>query len=427
MTQKRIAIIGTGIAGITTAWFLKDAHDIEVFEKNDYIGGHTNTREARFGDVTVHADTGFMVFNKATYPHFTKLLEYLDIPAIKTDMSFGIALPHENFEFYSDSAFAKKSDFVNIRHWRILLDIVRFNRDSERVVSHMEKGSTLGELANTMHLSKDFLHRYLLPMAGAIWSTDQKNMAEYPARSFVTFFQNHGLLTPKSVNPFKMEEGRVQWYTIPRGAQTYVQKIVRDIERHVHLSRGVRSVNHVKGHIEIVDEQGIKSSFDAVVLACHPDQARNILSDEFGQHKKALAPFHYSNHDVVMHSDVSCMMKKKKLWPSWTYREGDSGSVELSYNMNKLQHIDGQYPTFVTLDPKKNIPEKNIFYQVQYEHPLFTPDTEEGQKQIERIQGKQGIYFCGAWLRYGFHEDGLVSAVRLSNLLGGHVPWDKKG
>lgn len=422
--MAKIAVVGTGISSLVSAWILSQEHDVTVYEKNDYVGGHTNTRPAKFGDTTVYADTGFMVFNHKTYPNMVKMFEYLGVETIQTDMAFGITANGGEFEFSSDNVFIQKKRFFSMSYWKMLRDITRFNSTVQDVVAKHEDEFPLGELLKEMKMGEMFQKDYLLPMAGAIWSTEKGNMLEYPAKQFVSFFDNHGLLSPKSLNPLTINQGRLQWYTVKGGAQEYVRKICDRMDADIRLSCGVRSVVRKDGKVIVQDTNGESEMYDKVVFGSHPDQTLAMLQDPSKEESENLGVFVYTKNDTYMHKDTSFMMKHTTDWPSWTYAEPQKSEVELSYYMNRLQSIDKTMPVVVTLNPSHHISPDDTFYHTVYEHPRFSVGTYAAQKNIQNIQGAQNTWFVGAWLGHGFHEDGLSSALQVVKQMNVSVPWE---
>ncbi len=421
--KKQIAVIGSGIAGLASAWLLSKQYQVTLYEKNDYIGGHTNTRPAQFGEKEVHVDTGFMVFNHQTYPNLVKMFEHLGVETVETDMSFGVSLNRGKFEFSSDKVCVQKRNWLQPSFWKMLFDIVRFNQQAATFAEKHQDEYSLRELLQELNLSKRYSEQYLLPMAGAIWSTGKENILDYPAKQFISFCENHGLLTPKTLNPFRVSQGRLQWYTVKNGAQNYVKKILADMKAEVLLGTGVSSVVRSKEMVIVIDKKGGEREFDMVVCASHPDQTLRILSDASDEEKDLLGAFMYTKNHTVMHKDTSCMMKNTNKWPSWTYTEQKGKRTELSYYMNKLQHVDPSQPVIVTLNPTSEIDKKDIFFETDYEHPLFSVETKRAQDSISLTKGKQNTYFVGAWLGHGFHEDGLRSALEVAKELGIQRPW----
>jgi uncharacterized protein len=422
--MAKIAVVGGGIAGLSSAWILSQEHEVTLYEKNDYIGGHTNTRSAYEGDKEVSADTGFMVFNYNSYPNIIAMFEYLKVEAMKTDMSFGVSAKNGAFEFSSDFGLVRVRDVFSLGHWKMIFSIVRFNKTVEQVVEKYAEEVPLKVLLEEMKLGSEFCDNYLLPLSGAIWSSDKSIILEYPAKKFVSFFNNHGLLYLKSMNPFKADSGSLQWYTIKNGSRQYVEKILAQLQANIVSSRAVVSIERKDGKVQILDSAGVSTVYDHVVCAAHADQTLKLLTDATQEEKSVLGAFAYSRNETYMHKDTSFMMQSTKRWPSWTYTERENNQVEISYYMNRLQNIDPKTPVIVTLNPSREIAPEDIFYKVSYSHPRFSMETNSAQQKIKDLQGKNNTWFAGAWQGHGFHEDGLKSALLVGKAFGVKAPWE---
>lgn len=422
--MAKIAVIGSGISGLASVWILSQAHEVTLYEKDDYVGGHSNTRTASVGASSVSADTGFMVFNEFTYPHMLRMFDFLGVEHVDTNMSFGISSNAGAFQFSSDNLFIKKRNIFSPSHWKMILDIIRFNQTAESSVADIDEDIPLQELLVKMNMGSRFKEYYLLPMSGAIWSTKKEDILQYPAKKFVNFFNNHGLLSPKTLNPFKLKKGRLQWRTVRGGAKTYVRKILDTIHADVKISSGVTKIVRWDNSVEIHLGDGSKKSYDHVVCATHPDQYLSLISTPTREETELLGAFVYSKNFTCMHKDSSFMMSGTKKWPSWTYTETENGKVEISYFMNRLQSLPTKTPIIVTLNPSKSINEEDLFYTTTYEHPIFTMETAHAQKEIASLQGTGNIWYAGAWLGYGFHEDGLKSAIAVGKAFGLKAPWE---
>lgn len=403
--------MGTGISGLGAAYLLNPKHDITVYEKDSRAGGHSRTLEIEGTPV----DTGFIVFNEKNYPHLTGMFRHLGVPVQKSDMSFGASIENGHIEYGSKGMFAQGRNLLRPRFWGMIADIVRFNM---RAYRYLQSDMTLGECLNDMGLGDWFCRYYLQAMGAAIWSCSVETILDFPASSFIRFFDNHGLLT---VN------GHPQWYTVTGGSRTYVQKLEQALEGKIHLGCGASSVRREKGAALVVDSKGNEARYDHVVFACHADQALFILKDADAQEKQILGAFAYQKNTAILHADQSFMPKHRNAWASWVYlsekRQDENPSVSLTYWMNNLQSLPESMPLFVTLNPDRR-PQQNLIYDEHiFEHPVFTKDAMAAQSHIASIQEKNHVSFCGAHLRYGFHEDGLLSAVRAATALGAEVPW----
>ncbi|MBP9726590.1 MAG: NAD(P)-binding protein [Gammaproteobacteria bacterium] len=417
--MKKIAIIGSGISGLAAAYILKDKYDISLYEKNNYHGGHART-------IHVHdkldIDTGFIVFNYHTYPHFSRLLKLLDIPIASSNMSFGVSINKSEIEYGSRNLlnlFAQRSNIFRPRFWRMLSDINKFNKASKWHLKNnaLSKDSSLRDYLHTLQVG-DWFHRYyIIAMGSAIWSTNAEAMYDFPALTFLQFFHNHGLLDIHRP---------IQWYTIKGGSQVYVKKIIEALtQSHVKFFPEATQVLRNE-KISVIDREGKKNSYDKIIFATHSDQALSLLEHASNQEKQFLKSIPYQKNTVILHKDKSFMPKRKSAWSSWIYlsdKEQGTQQISLSYWMNSLQPLNTSTNYFVTLNPKQRPQEDLIIDEHQFEHPQFSQGAITAQNSIEKIQGENDTYYCGAYLRYGFHEDGLQSAVNVAKKLGVEVPW----
>ncbi|MFT6106162.1 MAG: putative NAD/FAD-binding protein [Rickettsiales bacterium] len=418
----KIAIIGSGISGLSSAWLLNKDHDITLFEKNDYLGGHSNTALIEYDSKKIAVDTGFIVFNFRTYPNLKAFFEVLKVPIQKSNMSFGIKDLDNGFEYSGDSLsglFAQKKNFFNLKFLKMLKDILKFNKNAIKLVENGEdfKDKSLGEFIDDLKLGEYFKNYYLFPMAGAIWSCPLDLIKNYPAKNFLQFFYNHGLLTILN---------QPQWYTVSGGSKEYVKKMSESFADKIKLNCNIIASNQAEGGIILTCDQGKNYSFDHVIFASHADQTHRIISDKTPLEEEIISKVKYSDNIAVLHKDQNQMPKNKKAWASWIYlSKQKEQKVALSYWMNNLQNIDHQNPLFVTLNPIEKIDQKDVFGEYKYQHPIFDAEAIDAQENLEKIQGKRNIWFCGAWTKYGFHEDGLNSAINIAEKLGVKVPWKK--
>ena len=409
----KIAIIGTGISGLGAAYLLNKTHDITVFEKNAYIGGHTRTIEVPTGETKTPVDTGFIVFNNWNYPNLLGLFNELDVPYQKSDMSFGVSINDGWLEYGSSGMFAQKKNIFRPAYWGMLSDILRFNKQA---LAYIEKNAdiTLQECLDELNMGEWFRRYYLLAMGAAIWSCPIDTIMKFPARTFLQFFKNHGLL---SVN------NRPQWYTVTGGSREYVRRLTDSFKDKIKLNSAVQTVSK-DGEKWSVDGE----VFDQVIFACHADEAMKML-DNHAPYKDVIGQFDYQTNKIIVHSDTSFMPREKKCWASWIYlsegREDKNNAVSLSYWMNNLQGLDPAYPLIVTLNPGRRPQEDLILDEHEFSHPIFDLKAIKAQDRIGQVQGKNGIWFCGAYQRYGFHEDGLLSAVNVAKAMSVDIPWEK--
>ncbi len=417
----KIAIIGSGISGLGAAYMLHQHHDITLFEKNDYIGGHSRTVTTKTNDGEVPVDTGFIVFNKKNYPLLTALFKHLNVPIQKTDMSFGADIAQGWLEYGTyhklGGIFAQGKNVFRPAYLKMLSDIMRFNKQAPE---YLQKGTelTLGELLDEMKMGQWFRDYYLLAMGAAIWSTPTTKMTDFPAQTFLRFFDNHGLLT---VNDHP------QWYTVIGGSKEYVKRITTPYQNNIKYNCGVKSVERKNNSVTITDIRGDEHIFDQVIFACHSDQAMSLLNDPTETEKSVIGAIKYQPNEMILHSDISFMPKAKKAWSSWVYQsEGKidkSGNVSLSYWMNNLQPLNTKTPVIVTLNPAREPDTSLIYDRYSFEHPVFDKKAIEAQSKIDKLQGHNNTWFCGAWQRYGFHEDGLLSAVNVVRKMGIEPEW----
>ncbi len=417
---KKIAVIGTGISGLGAASLLYPRRDITIYEKNDYIGGHSRTIEVETKDGTIPVDTGFIVFNKRNYPFLTRLFDHLKVPYVESDMSFGVSIDNGWLEYGTQkfwNMFAQKGNLLRPDFWRMVADIIKFNKSAAAYLAK-DPGFTLGDCLDELGMRPWFRHYFLLAMGGAIWSTPLDEMLKFPASTFVRFFENHGLLT---VNDHP------QWYTVQGGSREYVHRLVEPFKDRIHLNRGAVKVWRDTNGVYVEDVHGKPDAYDDVIFACHADQALAMIADADTEEQKTLSTFRYQANRAVLHSDVSFMPKRRNAWASWVYlSEGgaDSNSnVSLSYWMNNLQPLQTDLPLIVTLNPGREPDPKLVYNDYMFEHPVFDAPAISNQSRIDFIQGRNRLWFCGAYQRYGFHEDGLGSAVKMAKRMGIDPPW----
>jgi uncharacterized protein len=418
--RKKIAIIGTGISGLGAAYLLQHRHDITVYEKEARLGGHARTVTVDYDGVPIAVDTGFIVFNYRNYPYLTGLFHHLDVPVIKSDMSLGLSLQQGAFEWGCqglNAVFGQRSNLIKPRFWGMIRDIFRFNRQAKTLVAQHPTLS-LGGLLDLLHMGNDFRHRFLLPTAGAIWSSSPEQILEFPAASFITFFDNHGLLT---IND------QPQWYTVQGGSKEYISRISASFADRIRLSSPVAEVRRSEEGIWVTTHAGDTERYDEVVIASHSDQALRMLATPTAEETRVLSDMPYQNNRAYLHRDPSFMPQRKACWASWNYLSDslidERARITLTYWMNRLQQIDNATPLFVTLNPPTLPKQELIFDEVMFEHPVYHQEMIAAQQQFPALQGKDRIWFCGAYQRYGFHEDGLHSAVKVAEALGCDVTW----
>lgn len=416
-----IAIIGTGISGLTAAYYLQHQHHVELFEANDWIGGHTHTVDVQWQGKDYAIDTGFIVCNDKTYPNFLGLMDELGVMRKPTEMSFSVSVEHPDVEYNGNnlnSLFAQRSNLVNPRFLSMISDILAFNKQAkiDATSDQLNDCETLGQYLKRGGYGERFINHYIVPMGAAIWSTDSASMFQFPAKFFVRFFQHHGLLNVTD---------RPQWYVINGGSRSYIPALTRGFANNIHLNTPVKTVVRNENGVEIFLENGEKRSFDKVIFACHADQALRLLAQPSEQEKQVLQALPYQPNDVVLHTDPSLMPRRKKAWASWNYRmpQNDQQPVCVSYWMNLLQGIKAPTDFFVTLNQTDAIDPSKILGRWSYDHPLFTQGTTQAQANHHTISGHNHSYFCGAYWRNGFHEDGVVSALTVVDQVREQSTW----
>ena len=409
MAVLNIAVIGSGIGGLSAAWLLSKRHRVTLFEKDGRIGGHSNTEAVSTPSGPVAVDTGFIVYNPPAYPNLVALFEHLRVPTQPSDMSLAVSLAGGAYEysgaglrgFLGQPANALKAD-----HWRMAAGIARFFREAKAGLAR--PGESLGAFLERRRYSKAFIDRHLLPMAGAIWSSHPQHMLAYPADAFFRFFLNHGLL---------QFSGRPKWRTVTGGSREYVKRLVADGRFDVRLNAPIRSIARRNGRIDISGE-----AFDHVVIAAHSDQALGMLSDPSADERELLGAIPYTANRAVLHGDPSFMPKRRRLWSSWNVTGSHGDGITLTYWMNRLQNLPAGEQIFVTLNPPRE--PARIHGESAYAHPAYSVRAMEAQKRLWTLQGERNTWFCGAWFGAGFHEDGLQAGLAVAEQLGGLArPW----
>ena len=402
----KIAIIGSGIAGNTLVWRMNAGHEVVVFEAGDHLGGHTHTHDVTVEGKTIQVDSGFIVFNEKTYPNFIDMLERLGVERQATEMSFSVHCERTGLEYAGtnlNSLFAQRKNLFSGKFYRLLMDIVRFNRRAPGFLNTEDTTTTLGEYLRDEGYSDNFLRYYILPMGAAIWSQDVESMLDFPARFFIRFFYNHGLLSISD---------RPQWYVVKGGSKTYVEKIYSQFGGEVKLRTPVTAVRRFADRVEVEHRHG-RDQFDAVFFACHSDQALALLSDATEAERAVLGAIPYQANTAVLHLGDDEFPVLKRARSSWNYRipARSNGAATVSYDMKKLQSLPVQSDIAVTLNSNRDLEQKNIIAQMAYDHPVFTLEGLRAQQRQGEINGVRRSFFCGAYWRYGFHEDGVVSAL----------------
>ena len=415
----KIAIIGSGISGNVLAYHLNRDHDITVFEANDYIGGHTHTHDIHLDNRDYVIDTGFIVLNYKTYPNFTGLLAELDVPTQKSNMSFSVKCELTGLEYNGENLntlFAQRSNLLRPGFYKMIGDILRFNKQALQLLEQDATDISLGDYLFENGYSSMFIDNYIIPMGSAIWSSSYQQMMRFPAQLFIRFFHNHGLL---SVND------RPDWYVIKNGSRSYVQALTRDFRDRIRLRAPVRSVRRFSNHVEISSDDMEAERFDYVFFACHSDQAMAMLDQPDALEREILGAFPYQDNQAILHTDTALLPKRKRAWAAWNYhrRNDPEQPVAVTYDMNILQGIDSPHTFCVTLNNTSAIDESKILRRMHYAHPLFTADSMQSQQRHAELNGNKRCYYAGAYWRYGFHEDGVVSALNALNDFQEHVRY----
>jgi len=423
--MESVAIVGGGIAGLGCAWFLHRRFDVTLFESEPRIGGHSHTITVDDGDSEkARLDTGFMVYNEVTYPHLTRLFKALEVPTKATSMSFSVHHGPSATEWNGDglnTLFGQRRNLFSLRHWRFLSQLNRFNREAIAALDEPQwQSMTLADYVDTRGYGTDFLERYLVPMSSAVWSTPPGKMLQFPAVTLLRFWYNHGFLGLDTQHP---------WRTVDGGSREYVDRMIGPFRDRIRLSSPVASITRDKNRVDIDVKGQASGSFDHVILASHAPTSLRMLSRPTRLERETLSPFAYQPNDVRVHRDASVMPETRRCWASWNYRTDAAGKPSIHYWMNRLQGVSKRNSYFVSLNSQDRIRASEVVRQLDYEHPLFDLDAIAAQKRIpglNRAGTNTRTYFAGAWTRYGFHEDGLLSAVNVCEQLLGGDPWEQR-
>jgi uncharacterized protein len=400
----KIAIIGSGIAGNVAAYHLGREHDITVFEAASHVGGHTHTHDIEHEGRTVAVDTGFIVCNDRNYPNFLALMSELDVELQPSDMSFSVQTS-KGLEYNGttlNSLFSQRRNLLRPSFWRMIADILRFNREAPRLLESNDDALRVGDYLDAHGYSPQFVEDYILPMGAAIWSAGTDSVRNFAARQFVRFFHNHGMLTV---------DDRPQWYTVRGGSARYVEKLTAGFRDRIRMRTPVESVRRSAAGVFVKPEGGETERFDRVFFACHSDQALRLLTDARTLEREVLGAIRYQRNSVVLHTDIRVLPKRELAWAAWNYQQFTPDRVSVTYNMNILQRIRSRTPLLVTLNTPGRIDERRVIREMSYEHPVFTPEAVAAQARHAQIDGLDRAYFCGAYWGFGFHEDGVASAL----------------
>ena len=419
----RIAIIGSGISGLGAAWMLYRQHDIVLYEAEPRPGGHSNTIDVNYDGESLPVDTGFIVYNEVNYPNLTALFSALEVPNIASDMSFAVSVGGGAVEWAGDNlntVFAQRRNLVRPSFLRMLRDILRFNKQAPAdLAAGVLEGLTLGDYLAAQRYSQAFQQHYLLPMGGAIWSTSMRGMLDFPAQSFITFCENHFLLS----------RDRPRWRTVAGGSREYVKRLTALFPDAVRLGCPVVRVSRHEGGVAVHDAHGGTEQFDQIILAVHGDQAFKMLEAPDAEEREILGAIGYAPNFAYVHRDAALMPRRRGIWASWNYLSArgarEDTTVAVTYWMNRLQNIDPQKPVFVTLNPPVPPQPELTFATLEYDHVQYDMKTLRAQRALPAIQGRGGVWYCGAWTAHGFHEDGLRSGIEVAEKLGAICPWER--
>ncbi len=414
--RQRVAIVGTGVSGLVCAHVLSREHDVTVFESGAYAGGHTNTLTIDAGGRRHDVDTGFIVFNRENYPNFVTLLRQLGVESQPSDMSFSVQCARTGMEYCGSSLnqlFAQRRNLFRPRMYRMLRDVMRFNREAPRLLDRPEDSRTIGAYLEAERFSRPFVEHYIVPMGAALWSAKPGELLEFPAHSFVRFFHNHGFLLLK---------GRPEWLVVRGGSRRYVERLIAPIEDRIRLRTPVVGIERVEQGVRIRTPDGAPEHFDAAIVATHSDQALRMLRDPSTAEQEVLGSIPYQENEAVLHGDPSLMPRARRAWSSWNYHVGEQEQrATVTYHMNRLQRLENAPPFFVTLNRTAEIDPEKIYRRITYHHPVYTPDTRRAQLRRDEINGLRHTWYCGAYWGWGFHEDGVRSALAVCRDFGAEL------
>jgi uncharacterized protein len=422
--HRRIAVVGSGISGLSAAWLASRENDVVLYEAADRLGGHSNTVMVETADGELPVDTGFIVFNDKNYPNLVALFDHLGVATDASDMSFAASIEDGAFEYSGTGLkgiLGQRRNAARPRFWRMLSDVLRFYREAESLMGRPDlQAMTLGDYLDRENYSKVFIDDHLLPMGAAIWSMTTTDMRAYPLQAFIRFFVHHGLI---------LLSGRPLWRTVSGGSRQYVRRIAEDFKGEIRLNCGVARIERLAaGGVTITDIRGDVDRFDTVIVATHANDALRMLGDADEMETRILGGFRYTDNVAVLHSDVRLMPKRKAVWSSWNYiggkRENDSAPLCVTYWMNRLQNLPERHPLFVTLNACRDIREESVIGTYHYTHPLFDLASMAAQREVWALQGRRDTFFCGAHFGSGFHEDGLQAGLAAAEAATGlKRPW----
>jgi predicted NAD/FAD-binding protein len=420
----RIAVIGSGISGLAAAWLLSKRHQVTLYESERRLGGHANTVDVETPDGVVAVDTGFIVYNRANYPNLDALFRQLGVRTRETEMSFALSMGAGAYEYTGSGAngfFGQRRNLFNPGHWRLLGDMTQFFRSAHASIRRLPNAMSLGSFLALEGYSEAFINEHIVPMGAAIWSTRMREMMHFPARAFLEFYANHGLL---------QFSGRPTWRTVEGGSRAYVERLCADGGFEIQSANAVQRLVRHPDYVHVVDSSGVLRPFDHAVIASHADQALAMLDDPDEREERILGSFSYQANRAVLHRDKGWMPRRKRIWSNWNYLKQQAGvdsGLCVTYWMNGLQNLATRTNLFVTLNPFDQIPDNHIECEFQYHHPVFSHAALEAQRDLWQIQGGRRTWFCGSYFGYGFHEDGARSGFEVAEELGSvRRPWSNR-
>lgn len=408
----KIAVVGSGISGMTAARVLARRNDVTLFEAANHVGGHTNTIRVAEGSRTLAVDTGFIVFNEANYPNLCALFREIGVESRDSDMSFSVHCEKSGFEYNGSSLatlFVQRRNLLRPRFWRMLAEILRFNGDAPRALADgIDDTITVAEYVENHRHSEAFVEHYLVPLGASLWSCDANGFLRFPMRFVIEFLMNHAML---------QVDGRPTWKTVVGGSDAYIGPLTEPFRDRIRLATPVRAVIRVGGGVELVFDGGRRQRFDEVILACHADQSLRLVANPEPEEREILAHFPYQANDAVLHTDTALLPDRPKAWASWNYRipADECDNVTVTYNMNMLQGLECNETYCVSLNQTARIEPRKVIRRIRYQHPLFTPGRDQAQASHAAMIRRRGISYCGAYWGFGFHEDGVRSALCVSD------------
>ncbi|MEM7192087.1 MAG: FAD-dependent oxidoreductase [Pseudomonadota bacterium] len=421
MAALNIAVIGSGISGLSAAWLLSKQHKVTLFEQDPRLGGHTNTVTVETADGAIPVDTGFIVYNERNYPNLTALFTYLGVRTEPTQMTFAVSADKGAFEYAGSPTrlFGQISNLFRRRQWQLVFDLFRFFRTAKRKLTNYPADISLGAFLKAENYSDAYIEDHIIPMGAAVWCTSSNAMLDFPAATFIHFYDNHGML--QAVN-------QPGWRTVSGGSSKYVARMVADGKFGTVAGTPVCKVRRMPSCVSVEDADGVVRMFDQAIIATHADQALQMLAEPEADEQELLGAFSYDRNRTVLHRDKTFMPRRRRLWQSWNYLkrgEGFETKLCVTYWMNSLQSLPTETDLFVTLNPPWDIHPKAIDLEVDYDHPIFDAEAIDAQRRLWSLQGQGGIWFCGGYFGYGFHEDGLQSGLAVAEQLGRvRRPWE---